>query len=73
MNTSFMTYKEENEALRATILELRRDCAEAYIVLGEVGFDVPEVERALDNLLAASLGEPRPHSDLLPFVVASLS
>jgi hypothetical protein len=58
---------ETNEVER-----LRRDCSEAYQVLGKIAaragmFKHPDVERALDNLSAAMVGEPRPHDDLLPW------
>jgi hypothetical protein len=52
---------------------LRRDCAEAYQVIGAGMFGEPcaytqdDVERALNNLIAAAEGEPRPHDDLLPW------
>ena len=59
--------------LRAVLDEvrrLRRDCAEAYQVIGILSgdkFNTPSVQRALDNLDAAISGEPRPHNDLLPW------
>ena len=59
--------------LKAEIKRLRRDCAEAYQVIGAGMLGEPcaytqdDVERALDNLLAASEGHQRPHDDLLPW------
>jgi hypothetical protein len=52
---------------------LRRDCSEAYQVIGAgmfgeaCAYTQDDVERALDNLFAAAEGEPRPHDDLLPW------
>lgn len=52
---------------------LRRDCSEAYQVVGcgmlmePVEYTQGDVERALDNLIAAANGEARPHDDLLPW------
>lgn len=56
---------------------LRRDCAEAYQVVGvlaaawmdedDTGIAQEDFERALDNLSAAGCGEERPHDDLLPW------
>lgn len=53
---------------------LRRDCAEAYQVIGAMAstdvplnLDHPDVIRALDNMSAAANKQPRPHDDLLPF------
>ena len=56
----------------AEIDRLRDDCAQAYQVVaalaGIAGLpEHPAVQKALDNLHAASAGEPRPHDDLLPF------
>lgn len=59
--------------LRDECERLRQDCAEAYQVVGAATFDGSpnytddDVTRALDNLSAASNGEPRPHDDLLPW------
>lgn len=57
---------------RDALTRLRRDCAEAYQVVGcmagdTFAFDDPNVERALDNLHAAADGAPRPHDDLTPW------
>ena len=55
---------------------LRRDCAEAYQVIGAAMLGVPcaykqdDVARALDNLSAAADGRPRAHEDLLPWPLA---
>lgn len=52
---------------------LRRDCSEAYQVIGAGMLMEPckytqdDVERALDNLIAAANGDERPHDDLLPW------
>lgn len=54
----------------AEIKRLREDCAEAYQVVGALAgkrFNDADVEKALDNLVAAANGTPRPHDDLLPF------
>ena len=56
----------------AELERLRRDCAEAYQVLGAISTQpcahtARDVERALDNLCAAAEGKPRPHDDLLPW------
>lgn len=54
------------------IERLRRDCAEAYQVVGVLATEASlsnnkAITRALDNLAAAVAGDPRPHEDLLPF------
>lgn len=57
------------------IERLRRDCAEAYQVVGTISgvlwdnknVRMDDVTKALNNLLAAANGEPRPHENLLPF------
>jgi chromosome segregation ATPase len=59
-------------AAEAEVERLRRDCAEAYQVLGAISTQPSnhtddDVARALDNLHAAADGEPRPHEDLLPW------
>jgi hypothetical protein len=56
------------------IERLRRDCAELYQVIGSMAEHCPESDnqsiiKALDNAYAASIGEPRVHDDLLPFVL----
>lgn len=58
-------------ALRSEVDRLRRDCAEAYQVIGALAVRVrllqyPAVEKALENLDAATRGDLRPHADLLP-------
>ena len=58
-------------ALRAEVERLRRDCAEAYQVIGALACRAgllhhPAVGKALENLDAATRGDPRPHADLLP-------
>ena len=50
---------------------LRQDCAEAYQVIGSLAdraglLQYPAVVKSLENLDAATRGEPRPHADLLP-------
>ncbi len=63
----------ERDALREEVERLRRDCAEAYQVVGAGMLGEPcsytqaDVGRALDNLSAAANCEPRPHDDLLPW------
>lgn len=54
------------------VSRLRRDCSEAYQVIGAMAdhafpFENADVQRALDNLSAAANGRPRPHDDLLPW------
>lgn len=57
------------------VQRLRRDCGEAYQIVGHmlgidefvIRFTDDDVERALDNLAAAANGLPRPHDDLLPW------
>lgn len=58
-------------ALRTEVERLRHDCAEAYQVIGAVAeraglLQYPAVVRALENLNAATRGDPQPHADLLP-------
>lgn len=59
------------------INRLRHDCAEFYQVIGCLSephddvFNQPSVVKALDNASAAANGNPRPHSDLLPFILTS--
>lgn len=65
----------ERDESNAEIHRLRRDCAEAYQVVGTLScvlwdsenVSSEDVTKALDNLMAAANGEPRPHDDLLPF------
>jgi len=54
------------------IKRLRRDCGDAYQVIGYLAseanlFETKEVEKALDNMFAAASGLARPHENLLPF------
>jgi len=61
-------------AARAEVERLRRDCAEAYQVIGALAeraglLHLPAVEKALGNLDAATRGDPRPHADLLPILL----
>lgn len=70
------SYSDDRDALLREVRRLRDACAEAYQVVGTLGAavgvsDAPELEKALDNLAAASRGEPCPHADLLPFVLVS--
>lgn len=53
---------------------LRRDCAELYQVIGTMADHCPDPEdaaiiKALDNASDAAQGQPRRHSDLLPFIL----
>ncbi len=64
--------------LVAEIELLREDCAEAYQVVGHLAslagvFEAEGVEKVLDNLHAASAGEPRPHEDALPLKLETRS
>ena len=52
----------ELDRLRARVAALEAVCAEAYQVAGAVGAPV----RVLDQLLAASEGDPLPHKTVLP-------
>lgn len=61
-------------ALRVEVDRLRRDCAEAYQVIGALAdraglLHHPAVEKALENLDAATRGDPRLHPDLLPLLL----
>ena len=62
-----------NGRLNEEVDRLLRDCSEAYQVIGAGMFMEPckytqeDVERALDNLIAAVNGDERPHDDLLPW------
>jgi hypothetical protein len=56
------------------IKRLRRDCSELYQVIGTMAEHCPDagnpaIIKALDNASAAAAGTPRPHDDLLPFVL----
>ena len=65
--------------LAREVLRLREDAAQAYQAVGlladklgywEMAAEDPrqvQVTKLLDNLAAAGEGEPRPHTDLLPF------
>lgn len=58
-------------ALRTEVERLRQDCAEAYQAIGALAeraglLQYPAVVKALENLDAATRGDPRPHADLLP-------
>lgn len=71
--TLIQAYEAANHPIddRDEIERLRRDCAEAYQVIGALAADLggehPGIVQALDNLQAAVAGEPRPHDELLPF------
>lgn len=72
-------------AQRAEIERLRRDCSEAYQAVEVMAKEldwwrVPSghrhfqpIGKLLDNLYAAGNGEPRPHDDLLPFVLGTVA
>jgi hypothetical protein len=63
------------------IARLERDCSEAYQAVGtmanalgwwEMAAEHPwhlPIEKLLDNLSKAAEGDPRPHEDLLPFIL----
>ncbi len=62
------------DTTNAEIKRLRRDCAELYQVLGTMSEHCPDPEdpaivKALDNASAAANADPRPHDDLLPFIL----
>lgn len=53
---------------------LRRDCSEYYHIIAALGdavglWDSELLVKALDNAQASAEGNPRPHADLLPFIV----
>jgi hypothetical protein len=66
------TPAERIKALTREVERLRRDCYEAYQIVGIALMDPAtphtedDVARVLDNLVAAANGDPRPHDDLLP-------
>jgi hypothetical protein len=68
---------ERIKALTREVERLRRDCYEAYQIVGIALMDPvtphtqDDVERVLDNLGAAANGDPRPHDDLLPWPAPS--
>ena len=67
----------ETYRMAAEVLALRTLCDEVYQVIGSLAhaagvFDRPEVERVLNNLIAASVGNPLPHKTLLPFDVCAV-
>ncbi len=64
----------EAASMARELVELRALCDEIYQVVGVLAhqvdvFSTPEVERAMNNLVAASNGSPLPHETLLPFGV----
>lgn len=64
--------------LEDEVARLREDCAEAYQAFGNLAFyfeddEHKDCERVLDNLWAASCGEPRPHDNLLPWPKGKLT
>jgi hypothetical protein len=67
------TSVERIKTLTREVERLRRDCYEAYQVVGIALMEPAtphtqdDVERVLDNLVAAANGDPRPHDDLLPW------
>ena len=73
MTQDIETLKAELASAKAEIERLREDCAEAYQVMGSLLIGEPvkwsdeDAQRALDNIVAAANGEPRPHDDLLPW------
>ena len=72
-------YRRKYHALQADharvlglVQALQELCAEVYQVVGSLAdsagvFDAEATVKVLDNLSAASSGEPLPHKDLLPF------
>ena len=71
-NDYWYAVKDEKIAnLETDINRLRRDCAEAYQVIGAMAviakYNHRDIARVLDNLSAAANDEPRPHEDLLPW------
>ena len=69
----YNTLEEAKEEIR----RLRRDCMEAYQILGHfypldgedqfTSYTTTDIERVLDNLSDAFNGMPRSHEDLLPW------
>jgi len=75
LGKALVTYKQHAQALQE-IDRLQEDCSEFYQVIGALAFeadvfDHAKVTKALDNAIAAASGDPRPHSDLLPFDVTT--
>lgn len=54
------------------IAELERLCTEAYQIIGCLRFDASTVP-ILDNLSAASRGEPLPHETCLPYAESNVT
>ncbi len=64
----------EAASMARELVELRALCDEIYQVVGVLAhqadvFSTPEVERAMNNLVAAINGSRLPHETLLPFRV----
>lgn len=64
----------EIQEMARELVELRALCGEVYQVVGVLAhqadvFSTPEVDRAMNNLVAAINGSPLPHETLLPFGV----
>lgn len=61
----------------AEIARLKQDCSQFYQAVCQVinalgnlsAHDIGCLNRLLDNVKAATRGEPRPHEDLLPFLL----
>ena len=65
----------EMRAMASEVIALRTLCDEVYQVVGVLAhdagvFETADVERVLDNLVAAGFGRPLPHETLLPFDVS---
>jgi hypothetical protein len=69
--------KWSREELIEEVERLRRDCSEAYQAVGNIadtlnywdGNHSYLITKLMDNLSAAADGYPRPHADLLPFIM----
>lgn len=62
------------EAAKIAWERMQENCAELYQVIGTMADHCPDpcapaIVKALDNASAAANGDPRPHDDLLPFVL----
>ena len=74
MNYELEPSPEDVSYMAARLIDLRALCCEVYQVVGALAhqadvFSTPEVERAMNNLVAAINGSPLPHETLLPFQV----
>lgn len=68
-----LKHQHDYQRLKCEVARLRRDCAEAYQVVGALAlgetqlYSESDIAAALDNLSAAAAGRKRPHENLLPW------